>query len=146
MLLCGSTPPDMHFLLEEELALDDDDLLDDRHNRYIAVFTNRRCGFNETADRHVLDFDTLVRQRFIDLLIPCLRDSGHANHCPLDHAARDSDLFDLQRKHQFFFLKQRLAAIDRQGVFWSREGRFGLWLDHSFSVSRTESLAPPTAF
>src|SRR5690242_20993943 len=49
-------------LLEDQLSLDDDNLLQDRHDRDVALLASRRRALYPTADRHTCDLDPVVPQ------------------------------------------------------------------------------------
>ena len=59
----------MDFLLENQPALDDDDLLHDGDHRGVALLPGRRCGIDHPADRHPLDLDALMGEFLVDQVI-----------------------------------------------------------------------------
>ncbi len=87
---------DVHLLTEQQLALHDDDLFDDRHDRQVAFLPHGRDGLDKASNRHVLYINALMGKRLFDLMIAAARDGCHANERRFDSPARHGDVLRVQ--------------------------------------------------
>ena len=110
MLFRRANTPDVHFLAEQQPSLHDNDFFNDRHDRKIAFVANGRHDVDVLPDWHVLDLDAFVGEFLLDQMVAALRHRRDANNRLLDFAARDRDIFGIQRDDQFLSLRRKLIG------------------------------------
>jgi hypothetical protein len=93
--LGGPDTSQTELFLQNQAALDDEDLLDDGNHRYVALLSNRRGGVYGLADCHTLDFYSLASNRFVDEVVMTYRVNMHAN-VSLKFPPLDRNVFDVQ--------------------------------------------------
>ena len=68
---------------------------------------DRGNGIHQTADRNVLDLDTLMRQHLIDEVFVFPRDGRDTHDVSRDPAARHGQGIRMQRKHLLLWIRRR---------------------------------------
>jgi hypothetical protein len=91
--------PDAHLLFEEEAALDDEYLLDNRNHNGVALFSDGGQRIDLLANSNPFDFCPLVSQQFVDQLLSLMGDPGDLNAAGFHDLFRDSDFFGEKRKN-----------------------------------------------
>jgi hypothetical protein len=94
--LGGPDTSQTELFLQNQAALDDEDLLDNGNHRYVALLSNRRGGVYGPADCHTLDFYGLASNSFVDEVVMTYRVNMHAN-VSLDFPPLNRNVFDVQR-------------------------------------------------
>src|SRR5690348_15226889 len=87
---------DVHLFLENEPLLDNEDFFDNRDDRNVSLFANRRHSVDRPANGNILDFDALMRERLVNKLLCLTRDGRNANRIAFYPSPSDSYLLCVQ--------------------------------------------------
>ena len=98
----------MDFLFEQEGSLGDQDLLDNGNDRDITFLANRRDCIDGLVERNTLDFDTLVRELFVDEFVVRARHGADMHSTGFHSFLRDLQLLRV---------KGDQGLADRMGYF-----------------------------
>src|SRR5215470_19739715 len=90
--------PNAHLLLQEQAALDDEHLLDNRNHDSVALVDDGRHPVDLPADRSAIDLNRLVCEQFVDQLLTLMSDSRDLDTARLDNLLRDRNLFCEKRQ------------------------------------------------
>jgi hypothetical protein len=90
-----------HLLFEEQMALDDEHLVDNRNDNGVALFSDGRYRVDRPANPNPFDFRRLVSEQFIDQMLSLMCDPCHLDAGGLDDLLRNRGLFSNQRNNGF---------------------------------------------
>src|SRR6516162_7482598 len=127
--------PDAHLLLQEEAALDDEHLLDDRDHDGVALVSDRRHRVDLPTYRGPIDLHRVVREQFVDQLLPLVSDSRDLYAARFNNLLCDRNLFGEKRN-------DGLAGLVRGAVVFGPRwhARFHQYRLYSTSRVVTRSL------
>ena len=89
--------PNAHLLLQEEAALNDEHLLDDRDHDRVALVSDRGHRVDLPAYRGPIDLHRFVREQFVDQLLLLVSDSRDLDAARFNNLFRDRNLFSKKR-------------------------------------------------
>src|SRR5262249_5251005 len=94
MSLRGSYTTNANFFLQDQMALEDDDLIDDRDYDCISLLSDRRNSVDTLANRCPTDVDTFTREELVDLLLSLMSHTSNPDPAGLYHSLQDGEFFD----------------------------------------------------
>ena len=102
---------DPDLFLQDQPALDDEDLFDDGDDRHTVFFTQVGHRLDDAPDGDAFDFDLIVEERLVDLVLDLVRDRADPNCVARHTSPRDGEFFG--RKCQEEIVRRLVAGFGR---------------------------------